>query len=270
MTRIVIIGGGPAGYEAALVAAQLGADVTVVDRDGVGGACVLDRLRARRRPSSPPATCCTAARRGAATLGVTVADRQAVGVDLADGQRAGQAASRWRSPPTSRPRLEREGVAVIAARRRSPAAGPGRTRRVATVGRRPRQLAADVVLIATGATPRVLPGAEPDGERILDWRQVYDLPELPEHLIVVGSGVTGAEFAVRLPRDGRPRSRSSPAATGCCPARTPTPPTVIEDVFAERGMTILAQAARPPSVRRDGDGVVVTLADGRTVEGSHA
>ena len=35
----------------------------------------------------------------------------------------------------------------------------------------------------------------PDGERILDWRQVYDLPELPEHLIVVGSGVTGAEFA---------------------------------------------------------------------------
>ena len=37
--------------------------------------------------------------------------------------------------------------------------------------------------------------AEPDGERILSWRQLYDLPELPEHLIVVGSGVTGAEFA---------------------------------------------------------------------------
>src|ERR1039457_1266807 len=39
--RIVIIGGGPGGYEAALVAAQLGAEVTVVDRDGLGGACVL-------------------------------------------------------------------------------------------------------------------------------------------------------------------------------------------------------------------------------------
>ena len=40
MTRIVIMGGGPAGYEAALVAAQHGADVTIVERDGLGGACV--------------------------------------------------------------------------------------------------------------------------------------------------------------------------------------------------------------------------------------
>ena len=39
--RIAIIGGGPGGYEAALVAAQLGAEVTVIERDGLGGACVL-------------------------------------------------------------------------------------------------------------------------------------------------------------------------------------------------------------------------------------
>ena len=41
MSRIVIIGGGPGGYEAALVAAQLDADVTLVEADGAGGACVL-------------------------------------------------------------------------------------------------------------------------------------------------------------------------------------------------------------------------------------
>src|SRR3982750_2870246 len=41
MSRIVIIGGGPAGYEAALVAAQLGAEVVVVEAEGAGGACVL-------------------------------------------------------------------------------------------------------------------------------------------------------------------------------------------------------------------------------------
>src|SRR3954466_13729654 len=41
VTRIVIVGGGPGGYEAALVAAQLGADVTVIEREGLGGACVL-------------------------------------------------------------------------------------------------------------------------------------------------------------------------------------------------------------------------------------
>src|SRR5690606_7442707 len=56
-------------------------------------------------------------------------------------------------------------------------------------------LTADVVLISTGATPRELPDATPDGERILTWKQMYDIAEMPEHLIVVGSGVTGAEFA---------------------------------------------------------------------------
>ena len=61
-------------------------------------------------------------------------------------------------------------------------------------GKVPRTFEADVVLIATGASPRELPSARPDGERILTWRQLYDLTRLPEHLIVVGSGVTGAEF----------------------------------------------------------------------------
>ena len=51
------------------------------------------------------------------------------------------------------------------------------------------------MLLATGAHPRVLPTATPDGERILTWEQVYDLDEFPSRLIVIGSGVTGAEFA---------------------------------------------------------------------------
>lgn len=72
---------------------------------------------------------------------------------------------------------------------------------------------ASTVLIATGATPRQLPTALPDGERILTWRQVYDLPELPEHLIVVGSGVTGAEFASAYLAMGV-EVTWSPAATG--------------------------------------------------------
>ncbi len=58
-----------------------------------------------------------------------------------------------------------------------------------------RDISADAVLVAVGAHPRVLPDSVPDGERILNWRQLYDLPEIPEELIVVGSGVTGAEFA---------------------------------------------------------------------------
>ena len=56
-------------------------------------------------------------------------------------------------------------------------------------------LEADAVLVATGAAPRTLDSAEPDGERILTWEQVYDLAEVPSRMVVVGSGVTGAEFA---------------------------------------------------------------------------
>src|SRR5699024_1176031 len=57
------------------------------------------------------------------------------------------------------------------------------------------EVAADAVLIATGASPRELPTAKPDGERIFNWKQLYAMNELPEHMVVVGSGFTGAEFA---------------------------------------------------------------------------
>lgn len=63
----------------------------------------------------------------------------------------------------------------------------------------------------------------PDGERILNWTQVYDLDELPEELIVVGSGVTGAEFAGAYQALGS-RVTLVSSVTACCPARTRTPP----------------------------------------------
>jgi dihydrolipoamide dehydrogenase len=126
---------------------------------------------------------------------------------------------------------------------------------------------ADVVLVATGATPRVLPGSEPDGERILNWRQLYDLPSLPEHLIVVGSGVTGAEFAgAYLALGSRVTLVSSRAHV--LPNEDEDAARVLEDVFQRRGMELLARS-RAAGVRRTADGVEVTLTDGRTVEGSH-
>ena len=82
---------------------------------------------------------------------------------------------------------------------------------------------ADMILVATGAHPRELPEAKPDGERILTWTQVYGLTELPERLIVVGSGVTGAEFASATTPSAA-RWCSSPHVTGSSRARTPMPP----------------------------------------------
>ena len=87
-------------------------------------------------------------------------------------------------------RLTRDGVTVPQAR------APGRPDRVVELADgTERELVADAVLVATGAAPRTPPTAQPDGERILTWEQVYDPTEVPTDLIVVGSGVTGAEFA---------------------------------------------------------------------------
>jgi dihydrolipoamide dehydrogenase len=127
---------------------------------------------------------------------------------------------------------------------------------------------AEVVLIATGASPRVLPGAEPDGERILNWRQLYDLAELPETLVVVGSGVTGAEFVSAYTEMGV-RVVLVSSRDRVLPGEDADAALVLEDAFAERGVE-LVKHARADKVERTGDSVLVTLADGRTVSGTHA
>ena len=191
--HIVIIGGGPGGYEAAHVAAQLGAEVTVVDTDGVGGSAVLTDC-------VPSKTLIATAELmtdmgGAQELGVNFHDHQGdaattISVDLARvNARVKQLAADQSSDIAAR--LDRDGVRVLTGRGRL---GPDMTVSVTTADGE-ETLQADAIIVATGAAPRTLPSAQPDGERILTWEQVYDLTEVPEKLIVVGSGVTGAEFA---------------------------------------------------------------------------
>ncbi len=113
----------------------------------------------------------------------------------------------------------------------------------------------------------MLPGAEPDGERILNWRQLYDLTELPRDLIVVGSGVTGAEFAGAYQALGS-RVTLVSSRDRVLPQEDEDAANLIENVFRRSGMTVLSQA-RARAVSRDQDSVTVTLADGRTVTGTH-
>ncbi|MEV5706632.1 NAD(P)H-quinone dehydrogenase [Actinoallomurus sp. NPDC052274] len=261
MTRVAIIGGGPGGYESALVAAQLGADVTLVERDGPGGACVLTDC-------VPSKTLIATSTRMAvlsesASLGVRFsggADGEVGGpeVDLPlVNKRVKELA--WAQSADIEDRVGDEGVRIIR--------GEGRLVDPQIVAVGDERIHADVVLIATGATPRVLPGAEPDGERILNWRQLYELPELPEDLIVVGSGVTGAEFAgAYLALGSRVTLVSS--RDHVLPNEDEDAARVLEEVFQRRGMNLLARS-RAAGVKRTGDGVEVTLTDGRTVTGSH-
>jgi dihydrolipoamide dehydrogenase len=267
VTRIVIMGGGPAGYEAALVAAQHGSDVTVVERDGMGGACVLDDCVPSKTFISSASIRVDMHR--APDLGV-IADPTAIGVDLPTVNARVKQLALAQSADV-RARVEREGVRIVrgsAAFTDEPSARAPHVVEARTPDGGREELPADVVLIATGATPRVLPDAVPDGERILTWRQLYDLQELPEHLVVVGSGVTGAEFVSAYVELGA-RVTLVSSRDRVLPGEDADAAAVLQDVFTERGVEILSQA-RADSVKRDGDGVVVTLADGRTVTGSHA
>ena len=121
--------------------------------------------------------------------------------------------------------------------------------------------------MATGASPRTLEAAQPDGERILTWEQVYDLTEAPSKLVVVGSGVTGAEFASAYLALGIDVTLVS-SRDRVLPGEDAAAAAVLEEVLTRRGMNVLSKS-RMASVTRDGDSVTVTLTDGRTVTGSH-
>jgi len=126
---------------------------------------------------------------------------------------------------------------------------------------------ADTILLAVGAHPRELATARPDGERILNWTQLYNLDELPEELIVVGSGVTGAEFASAYNGLGSKVTLVS-SRDRVLPGSDVDAAVVLEEVFERRGVRVLSRS-RAESVERTDDGVVVTLSDGTKVTGSH-
>ncbi|MCK9929590.1 NAD(P)H-quinone dehydrogenase [Frankia sp. Mgl5] len=284
MTRIVILGGGPGGYEAALVAASLGATVTVIDSDGIGGACVLtDCVPSKTliatsetmtnfamapalgvRPHGDP---------GAETGSWELTSRphltppEVVTVDPEQVNERVRTLARAQSADIER-RLEREGVEVVHGTGRLVGPPDRLVGPHAVESSDGETFVSDVVLVATGASAREISGCEPDGERILTWRHLYELKEIPEHLVVVGSGVTGAEFASAYRALGAEVTLVS-SRECVLPAEDPDAAQVIEDVFVRRGIQVLNRS-RAASVHRIGDGVLVELTDGRTVTGSHA
>jgi dihydrolipoamide dehydrogenase len=256
--RVAILGGGPGGYEAALVAAQLGAEVTIVDEDGLGGACVLTDCVPSKTLIESSSTMASLGR--SASLGLQLADgaNPVVEADAPALNARIKALAAAQSNDIAE-HVTAEGVRIIQAR--GQLTGP---RTIEAAGE---TVHADVLLIATGASPRALPDGVPDGMRILTCRQLYDLAELPEELIVVGSGVTGAEFASAYQALGSQVTLVS-SREHVLPHEDKDAAVVIEGVFRRRGMNVLAKS-RAEAVHRKGDGVVVTLADGRQVTGSH-
>jgi len=265
VTTVAIIGGGPGGYEAALVARQLGADVTLIDRDGLGGSAVLtDAVPSKALIATANVIEATTSSH---ELGVLIhglrPDPSLVGVDLAAVNARIKALVAQQSEDI-RSRVESQGIRIIEGRGRFDGTGSviaTRADGTDTV------IHADVTLIATGARPRVLPEAMPDGDRILTWEQLYDLPDLPERLIVVGSGVTGAEFAGAYHALGSNVVLIS-SRDHLLPGEDPDAALVLEEVYTRRGLQVMPKS-RAVAARRTADGVEVTLSTGEVVTGSH-
>ncbi len=272
---IAVVGGGPGGYEAALAGVQLGAEVTLIERVGVGGSAVITDVV----PSKTLIATAEAAHEigKAGNLGVhfsgstvhsDVPERPGVVVDLAAVNKRLLALAHAQSDEM-RQNLVRAGVRVIHGHGRLDGSGGVVVSAGAGAARDEiERVAADTFVVAVGASPRILPSAVPDGERILTWTQVYDLDVIPERLIVVGSGVTGAEFASAYTALGSTVTLIS-SRDQVLPGEDADAARVIEDVFRRNGMTVLSKARAESIVRRD-NGVVATLTDGTIIEGTHA
>lgn len=271
--RIAVIGGGPGGYEAALAGAQQGAEVTLIERVGVGGAAVLtDVVPSKSLISTAEASNSI---RDATDLGVQFFVRDTTGaphhpevaINLAAVNKrllalAGQQSEDLRAA------LVAAGVTMLSGHGRL----DGRDAVVVSTGEDGAgtdfdRIEADTIVLSVGASPRVLPSMMPDGERILTWTQLYNLKAVPAHLIVVGSGVTGAEFASAYRALGAEVTLIS-SRDQVLPGEDADAAAVIENVFTRNGMVVLSKS-RAASVERTATGVLASLADGRTVEGSH-
>ncbi|MFB2581089.1 NAD(P)H-quinone dehydrogenase [Herbiconiux sp. P15] len=271
--RVAVVGGGPGGYEAAIAGAQLGAEVTLVEQVGVGGSAVItDVVPSKTLIAVAEATNGIGE---AADLGVQFFSRNDAGrpvrpevaVNLAQVNKRLLGLARQQSEDM-RANLIRSGVRIVSGHGRLD--GPDNV--IVSTSSGPEgtdfdHIEADTVVVSVGASPRILPSAVPDGERIFTWTQLYNLQSVPDHLIVVGSGVTGAEFASAYTALGSKVTLIS-SRDQVLPGEDADAAAVIENVFKRNGMTVLSKS-RADSVERTADGVVATLSDGTRVEGSH-
>jgi pyruvate/2-oxoglutarate dehydrogenase complex dihydrolipoamide dehydrogenase (E3) component len=256
--KFVIIGGGPAGNSAATHAARLGAEVTMIERDIVGGAAHLWD--------------CIPSKAMIATGGVLSLSKRAQGMGLAtmeasidfDALRDRNTRIENKINQSLVGLLDSQGVRMIR--------GTGRIvdehHVVADSADGTETLEADAILVCTGSRPRIPEWASVDGDRVLTTRHAYPPKEMPEHLVVVGSGVTGVEFVHMFTSFGS-KVTLVVSRQQVLPTKDPEVAAALEENFLDRGVTLL-KGARATGIDRTDDGIVVNCDDGRRVAGSHA
>jgi pyruvate/2-oxoglutarate dehydrogenase complex dihydrolipoamide dehydrogenase (E3) component len=256
--RLAIIGGGPAGNTAATHAARLGAEVTLIEQDVVGGAAHLwDCI-----PSK--AMIATGGAMGLVGRAVEMGLEPVQATLDPDALRARISAIAARMEGDTRRLLESQGVRLLHGAGRL--VGPNAI--VVDTADGPVELEADAVLLSTGSRPRIPDWAPIDGERVLTTRQAYPPPQMPEHLVVIGSGVTGVEFVHMFSSLGS-RVTLIVSRQQVLPQKDPEVAAALEEELLGRGVALL-KGARAVGVDVAGDEVTVRCDDGRVARGSHA
>ena len=131
-----------------------------------------------------------------------------------------------------------------------------------------RQIAADIIVLSSGSRPRIPDWATPDGVRVLTTRDAYPPPRIPQHLVVVGSGVTGVEFVHMFKSLGSDVTLIV-SRQQVLPSKDPEVAAALEADFLARGVR-LYKGARAIGIDLDDDGVTVRCDDGRSARGTHA
>ena len=256
--RFVIIGGGPAGTQAATYAARLGAEVTVVERDIIGGSANLWD--------------CIPSKAMIATGGVMSLTRRADDMGLAELEAKLDFEALRERIQSIETRLCRSVTELLVSQGVRVIRGAGRFKGphevVAETDEGVVELEADAVLLSTGSRPRVPDWANPDGERVLVTRDAYPPKELPAHMVVIGSGVTGVEF-VHMFRSFGSEVTLIVSRQQVLPQKDPEVAAALEADFLRRGVRLF-MGARAVGIDRDADDVVVRCDDGRVAKGSHA
>ncbi|MEP6660785.1 MAG: FAD-dependent oxidoreductase [Acidimicrobiales bacterium] len=256
--RFVIIGGGPAGNQAATHAARLGADVTIVERDLVGGAAhLLDCIPSKTMIATGGAVSFTRRIQG---MGLDQVDAE---VDI-ESLRERVESIKTRLQRAITDLLESQGVAMV----RGVARMKGEHEVVVETDTGVEELHADAIMISTGSRPRIPEWCQPDGQRILTTRDCYPPQEFPEHIVVIGSGVTGVEFVHMFSSFGC-KVTLVVSRQQVLPSKDPEVAAVLEDDFLKRGVKLL-KGARAVGIDRTDTGVLVRCDDGRSVAASHA
>ncbi|MGB0737998.1 MAG: FAD-dependent oxidoreductase, partial [Ilumatobacteraceae bacterium] len=226
--HFVIIGGGPAGNQAATYAARLGARVTMIERDVVGGAAHLWDCIPSKTMIATGGAISFSHRIGGMGLAETT---PSVDIDALN-RRISGIKDHMRDDTTEL--LRSQGVEIVhgSARFTSP-----HSVAIATAEGE-RTLEFDSALVATGTRPRIPEWCQPDGDRILTTRDCYPPKVFPESMTVIGSGVTGVEFVHMFASFGADVSLVV-SRQQVLPGKDPEAAAILEDSFLSSGVRLL-------------------------------